>query len=58
MYRLGTFYNAAPGENRKDEVEEWVKERYPEIWAELEKVGRTTIDEDVELFNIVRDVKA
>lgn len=37
---LGTFYNAIPGQNRKDLVEEWAKDNYPDAWKELEKLGR------------------
>jgi hypothetical protein len=58
VHRLGTFYNAAPGPSRKNEVEEWAKGNYPEIWAELEKQGLTTTAEGEELFNIKRDLRA
>lgn len=54
---LGTFYNATPGDERKDEIEEWAKERFPKVWAKLEKVGQWTTKEGRRLFKIVRDVK-
>jgi hypothetical protein len=57
-YRFGTIYNVAPGQNRKDEIEEWASVRYPELWSQLEKVGRRTTEEGFRLFNIVREVKA
>jgi hypothetical protein len=55
---LGTFYNAAPGQNRKDDIEEWAKNLYPDIWKKLEKVGQKTAPEGYRLFKIVREVKA
>jgi hypothetical protein len=54
---LGTFYNAVPGQNRKDAVEEWAKRSFPAQWAELEKVGQQTTNEGYRLFNIVREIK-
>ncbi|EPE35328.1 hypothetical protein GLAREA_11027 [Glarea lozoyensis ATCC 20868] len=56
---FGIFYNAMPGQNRKDEIEEWGRGMYPEVWAELEKVGRMYVDEGfVTLFKIERTWKA
>lgn len=56
--RLGTFYNAIPGQNRKDLVEEWAKDNYPDAWRELEKLGRTEHEEGHMLFNMKREFKA
>jgi hypothetical protein len=56
--RLGTFYNAVPGQNRKDLVEEWAKELYPDAWADLEKVGQKTMKEGHRLFNMKREIRA
>ena len=56
--RLGTFYNATPGQNRRDIIEDWARDRYPLLWDQLESVGQRTTDEGFRLFNIVRDVKA
>ncbi|KAI9743111.1 MAG: hypothetical protein M1818_003406 [Claussenomyces sp. TS43310] len=58
LITLGTFYNASPGQNRKDDVEAWAKERYPTVWTDLEKVGQRTTDEGERLFQIVREVRA
>lgn len=58
FYRLGTFYNAIPGQNRKDLVEEWAKDLYPEAWKELEELGRTEHEEGHLLFNMAREFKA
>jgi hypothetical protein len=57
--RFGIFYNAMPGQNRKDLVEEWGKGVYPEVWAELVKVGQTTTDGGfVKVWLIQRECKA
>lgn len=37
---IGTFYNAAPGVHNKEQVEAWASKAYPEIWAELLKIGK------------------
>ncbi|CZR60764.1 related to complex I intermediate-associated protein 84, mitochondrial precursor [Phialocephala subalpina] len=55
---LGTFYNAIPGQNRKDLVEEWAKDNYPDAWKELEKLGRYEHEEGHMLFNMKREFKA
>lgn len=39
--RIGTFYNAAPGAPNKDQVEAWALKAYPDIWAELLKIGKS-----------------
>lgn len=49
---LGTMYNAIPGQNRKDMIEEWAKDLYPDAWVELEKLGQTTHEERHRLFNM------
>lgn len=55
---LVTFYNAIPGQNRKDMVEEWAKERYLPVWKEVEKLGQTEQPGGWRLFNFKRDIKA
>ncbi|KAI9789078.1 MAG: hypothetical protein M1835_001890 [Candelina submexicana] len=55
---LGTVYNAIPGQTRKDEVEHWGRTTYPEIWTELEKLGRKPTEDGSQLFQIVRNVAA
>ena len=54
---LGTFYNAIPWQYRKDEVEKWARQAYPELWAQLEALG-DVIDEEWEIryFKIDRGV--
>lgn len=55
-FTIGTFYNAIPWQFRKDEVEAWAKQAYPEEWAELESYG-DEIDEEWEIryFKIDRN---
>jgi hypothetical protein len=50
--RIGTLYNAVPGQNRKDLVEKWAQDLYPSLWAELEKFGQLTTKEGHRLFKI------
>ena len=50
--RIGSFYNALPGQNRKDIIEEWAKDHYPDIWTELEKLGQRTMKEGHRMFNM------
>lgn len=54
---IGTFYNAIPWQFRKDEVEKWAKQAYPELWTELESFG-DEIDEEWEMryFKIDRSI--
>jgi hypothetical protein len=46
------------GDAKKEAIEEWARDVYPEIWAELEQVGQRSTEEGIRLFNIVREVKA
>jgi hypothetical protein len=54
---IGTFYNAIPWQYRKDEVESWAKQAYPELWEELVAQG-DEIDEEWEVryFKIDRSI--
>ena len=52
---LGMLYNAVPGQNSKDSVEDWAKALYPEIWKELAKVGQTEQKEGHRLFHLKRE---
>ena len=56
--RLGTLFNAIPGEAKKQKVEEWAKAHYARAWSDLEKLGRTKNRYGREPFNIDRSVKA
>lgn len=56
-FTIGTFYNVIPWQYRKDEVEKWAKQAYPELWAELETFG-DEIDEEFEVryFKLDRSI--
>ena len=57
IFRLATFYNAIPWQYRKDEVEKWAKQAYPELWEEALAFG-DEIDEEWEIryFKIDRSI--
>lgn len=52
MQIIGTFYNAIPGQNRKDLVQEWAMELYPDAWTETEKLGQFEHKEGHRLFHL------
>ena len=59
--RLGTFYNAIRGEQKKDAVRAWAEERYPEAWAQLLRHGyypRRSRRDGQKLFKLSRVVRA
>lgn len=56
--RIGSLYNALPGQNRKDLVEEWAKDTFPDVWAELRKLGQRTMKEGHRIFNLKKLVNA
>ncbi|KAE8145415.1 hypothetical protein BDV25DRAFT_164744 [Aspergillus avenaceus] len=43
---IGLLYNAMPYQYWKDEVEKWAKDRYPELWTQLDGVERMEKDEE------------
>lgn len=53
---LGSLYTAAPGHVKQSEVEAWAKDRYPQVWAELEKVGQDVWENGDKSFKIDRSV--
>lgn len=56
-FTIGTFYNAIPWQFRKDEVEKWAKQAYPDLWAELVSYGEEIDEEwDVRYFRIDRSI--
>jgi hypothetical protein len=50
--RLGLFYNSAMGDDRRDQVEEWAKRLYPEVWTEVTHLGRCQHEEGYLLFKM------
>ena len=57
-HRLGTLFNAIPGEVKKQKVEEWASAHYVSAWKDLEKLGRRKNRSGREFFNVDRSVKA
>ena len=54
---IGTFYNAIPWQYRKDEVEAWAKQAYPELWEELLTYEEEIDDEwEIRYFKIDRTI--
>lgn len=43
--RLATLYNSINGQQRRDAVAEWAKIKYPEVWADVEKLGKKEVDD-------------
>ncbi|KAL4801416.1 hypothetical protein BDV18DRAFT_149399 [Aspergillus unguis] len=50
---IGYLYNAIPYQLWKDEVEKWAKDKYPELWAQLEGFGRQEHEEGLQ-FKLAR----
>jgi len=42
---LATFYNSINGQVRRDTLAEWAKIKYPDLWAEVEKLGKKELDD-------------
>lgn len=56
-FTIGTFYNAIPWQYRKNEVEKWAREAYPELWEELETFGEEIDEEwEVRYFKLDRSI--
>ena len=56
-FTIGTFYNAIPWQFRKDEVEKWAKQAYPDLWAELVTYGEEIDEEwEVRYFSLDRSI--
>ena len=57
LTRLATFYNAIPWQYRKDEVESWAKQAYPELWEEVLAFGEEIDEEwEVRYFKVDRSI--
>lgn len=55
---LGSVYNVLKGWTKQPVFAKWAKEKYPEAWAELEKVGKSVTKEDEwESFKIDRSIR-
>ena len=61
LRRLGTFYNAITGKQKKEEVRKWAAEKYPEAWQRLLQHGeypRRSRRDGEKLFKLSRTVRA
>ncbi|KAL5120893.1 hypothetical protein ACEQ8H_001080 [Pleosporales sp. CAS-2024a] len=56
---LGNWFNCTASNEQQARIEKWVKERYPDIWKELESLGHwVTMDGfGYRQFNINRDLE-
>jgi hypothetical protein len=54
--RIGLFYNAIPYQYWKDQVEEWARKTYPELWEHLEKTERSEHEEGQKFDGISNEV--
>ncbi|KAF2835039.1 hypothetical protein M501DRAFT_1008818 [Patellaria atrata CBS 101060] len=55
---LGTCYNATRSNNQKKGVEEWIKEKYPHVWDEMEATGFKVTTEGTREVKIDRRLTA
>lgn len=55
-HRIGLFYNAIPYQYWKDEVEQWAKQKYPDLWAHLAETKRSEYEEGLKFDGIVNEV--
>ena len=44
-----------PYQHWKDDVEEWAKKKYPELWAVLERIERREYEEGPKFVGIVNE---
>ncbi|KAJ4303461.1 hypothetical protein N0V90_002356 [Kalmusia sp. IMI 367209] len=60
FYILGNWFNCTANIDKQAKVEEWIKERYPAVWTELEALGqyRTMDGFGYRQFNFNRDLEA
>ena len=43
IFRIGTLYNAAHSDHNRRQIEQWASSTYPQVWAELLKLGKTPV---------------
>jgi len=55
--RIGSMFNASPGESKQNEVESWAKKCYPEVWEELTGMGMRNMPNGMRYCNIDRKVE-
>ncbi|KAK4613866.1 Complex I intermediate-associated protein 84, mitochondrial [Fulvia fulva] len=55
-FLLGSLFGGSSGQDPQAEIESWAKEKYPHVWAELEKVPMDTREDGMRYFRIDRSV--
>ena len=55
-FLLGSLFAGSPGQDAQAEIEGWAKEKYPQVWAELEKTPLETKENGMRAFKIDRSV--
>ncbi|CEJ62453.1 hypothetical protein PMG11_10950 [Penicillium brasilianum] len=53
---IGLFYNAIPYQYWKDQVEDWARQTYPELWDHLAKTERNEYEEGQKFDGISNEV--
>jgi hypothetical protein len=43
--RLATLYNSLNDQQRRDTAAEWAKIKYPDVWMEVENLGKEELDD-------------
>jgi hypothetical protein len=56
--RLGNFFNAVRLQEKQDEVEKWIEERYPEALERLRKIGTKKLQVGTRNFRLNRELSA
>ena len=56
LRRIGLFYNAIPYQYWKDQVEEWARKTYPDLWEHLAGMERTEHEEGQKFDAISNEV--
>ena len=56
FHRIGLFYNAIPYQYWKDQVEDWARQTYPELWEHLETMERSEHEEGQKFDGISNEV--
>ena len=55
-FLLGSVFSAAPGQVKQEEIEVWAKDRYPDVWREVERLGIEVGENDMKSVRIDRSV--
>ncbi|EFQ89027.1 hypothetical protein PTT_14835 [Pyrenophora teres f. teres 0-1] len=58
LHILGSWFNCTANSNKQEDVEAWIRQRYPEVWSQMEALGHwVTMDGfGYRQYNINRDL--